>query len=84
MLQIKQLLEDRKKEKTAEVKKYNLPYEQARRIADLVGCSPLIIMRLQKKHGVAKVQGLYSWLKDYPNLDKRRAIGLLCWKLKQQ
>lgn len=79
MLQIKELL---KEKKSAPVKNLNRPYEQAKVIADILGCNPLVIMRLKKKYGEAKVDSCYSWLIDYPNLDKKRAIGLLCWRLK--
>lgn len=83
---IKQLLKDRLKKLTdaQPVKRYRVDYEEARRIADLVSCNPLVIMSLQKKYGKDRVSGLYSYLKDLPNLDKKRAIGLMVWKLKQK
>lgn len=81
MIPLKELLQQKK---PAAVKRLNRPYEEAKRIADIVGVSPLVIMRLEKEYGVEKVQNLYSWLKDYPNLDPKRAIGLLRWRLKQQ
>lgn len=77
---------EKKKEikKTAGKKPVNERYEQAKEIGDYIGIPVFVIMRLQKQYGHAKVARLRTFLKDYPNLDKKRAIGLCHWFLKQK
>lgn len=77
------ILEQKKKiKKIASKRPINERYEQAKEIGEYIGIPVFVIMRLEKQYGVEKVARLKTFLKDYPNLDKKRAIGLCHWFLK--
>lgn len=62
----------------------NKNYETCKVIADYTGLQVFYVMRLSKKYGIQKVDRLRTFLKDYPNLDKKRAPGLAIWFLKNK
>lgn len=62
----------------------NVKYELCKVIADYTGLQVFFVMRLLKIHGMSKLERLKNFLKDYPNLDKKRAPGLAIWYLKQK
>lgn len=84
MEQINTLLKEKRFEKVTSKRKVNEKYEQAKILAEYIDVPIFVIMRLQKKYGIEKTARLRSFLKDYPNLDKKRAIGLCHWYLKQK
>ena len=55
---------------------------EAETFGKYVGLSTLFVLKLFRVYGKGKVLGLQSWLKDVPNLDKKRYAGLVIWRLK--
>lgn len=78
------ILQKKKIKQVASKRPINPAYEQAKTIAGYIGLSIFVVMRMQKQYGIPKVNAMMSWLKDYPNLDKSRAIGLAYWYLKNK
>lgn len=78
------ILENKKIAVSKSKRKINVAYEQAKEISDYIGIPIFVVMRMQKQYGHAKVARLSQWLRDYPNLDKKRAIGLAYWYLKNK
>jgi len=64
-------------------RKPNPLYNSAKEFSDYLEVPVLIVLRMIKKYGEAKVFGLRSWAKDCPR-DERGLVGLLWWKLKNE
>jgi len=64
-------------------RKTNILWEEASQFGSYVGLSPVFVLKLFRIYGKGRVLGLQSWLKDIPNLDRSRLVGLIIWKLKQ-
>ena len=79
---ISNVLKGRKIEKNVGKRPINEKYEQAKQLSEYINIPVFVVMRLQKQYGSAKVAKLKTFLKDYPNLDPKRAIGMCHWFLK--
>lgn len=60
----------------------NPNWQEAEMFGKYVGLNTLFVLKLFRVYGKNKVLNLQSWLKDVPNLDKSRYVGLVIWKLK--